>query len=309
MRLYKTLLFGLALTLVATVASADVSDDVIRDSYHEKAAVTQLMRWFQYYENNAVGLDNQRDILMEGFSVVSPSGKAEGRDQYEVAVQQFPTDWQNAHDVRDVAVRLNEDGTLGLTAGIIYSNIGIAEDGAVSAQRIGYEAVLEYTGDEQLPRFSSMVITPIAPEPVTDFNDTYVQNRLASLVNYWIALVEHPGRDPEPFREILAPELDIKFSAEGDTYTSYDDIATWVTGPVSSLPATRHVISPVSYSVLGDGRYELSVGFDWLGMRPDGKRMSAKTQHTWVVTDDPIERFARVERIRVEMIEPFAIVE
>ena len=69
------------------------------------------------------------------------------------------------------------------------------------------------------------------------------------------------------------------------------------------------MIGPLTYTELEPGRFEVSIGFDWQGIRPDGKRMTAKTAHTWIVTDDPTERFARVERIRVETIEPFAVVE
>lgn len=302
-----------ALTLTAilgtsALAQTHVTDMEIRNSYHEKAAIAQLLRWYQFYENTEVGLDNQRDILTEDFSVTSPSGTAEGRDQYEIAVQRFPADWQNAHQLHDFDVTVNDDGTLGLTAEITYSNVGAANDNAVSAKRIGYVATMEY-GDELLPRFKDMAITPVRTEEVADFTDTYIQNRLTSLVNYWILLVEHPGRDAEPFREILAPELDIRFSAEGDTYTRFEQIAAWVAGPVSSLPATRHVILPLTYMELGTNRYEINIGFDWQGIRPDGARMTAKTNHKWIVVDDPSERFARVENIRVEQIEPFTIVD
>jgi len=47
----------------------------------------------------------------------------------------------------------------------------------------------------------------------------------------------------------------------------------------------------------------------WHGIRPDGVTMSAKTHHVWTVIDDASERFARVETIRVKVLEPFAVVE
>lgn len=302
----KTLMFG-ASFVAAFSAAADVTDAEIENSYHEKAAITQLMRWYQYYENADIGIENQLDILDAGFSVTSPSGTATGHAEYKAAVSQFPDTWKNAHDLQTVAVTVNDDGTLGLTAEIIYSNLGMTE--SLVAQRMGYEATLSYNARDTLPKFTNMTITPVGPAEVDAFEETYVQNRLMTLVTYWIYLVENPARDAEPFKEILAPELDIMFSAEGQAIIDYDGIAAWVAGPVSSLPATRHVIGPVTYSELEPGRYEVSVGFDWQGIRPDGKRMTAKTEHNWIVTDDPTERFARVEKIRVETIEPFAVVE
>lgn len=302
----KTLLFGASL-MAASATSADVTDAAIVNSYHEKAALAQLLRWYQFYENTDIGIANQLDILDDNFSVTSPSGMATGHAEYAAAVKQFPATWRNAHDLQDMAVTVNDDGTLGLTAEIIYSNLGMTD--SLVAQRMGYEAILAYGEGDTLPKFTSMVITPAGPADVEAFADTYVQNRLTALLARWLHLVEDPSRNPEPFKEILAPELDIKFTAKGDTITNYDGIAAWVAGPVSSLPATRHVIGPVSYSELETGRYEVNVGLDWQGIRPDGKRMTAKTAHTWVVIDDPTERFARVARIRVETIEPFAVVE
>ncbi len=119
--------------------------------------------------------------------------------------------------------------------------------------------------------------------------------------------MEHPDRNPQPFREILAPQTDIKFTDDGDTYRTYEDFAAWIAGPVSSLPATRHAIGPIQYSELADGRYELVVSFDWQGLRADEQRMTAKTTHRWVVTNDPSERFARIEKVCVDIVELFAI--
>lgn len=302
----KTLIFGASLML-ATSVNAEVTDVEIQNSYHEKAVQAQLLRWYQYYENSEVGIANQLDILDENFSVESPSGTAVGHAEYRAAVSLFPDTWQNAHDLQNMTITVNDDGTLGMTAEIVYSNLGMTE--GLVAQRMGYKATLAYIEGSVLPKFTSMVITDVGSEQLDGFKDTYVQNRLTALVAQWIHLVENPARNAEPFKEILAPQLDIKFSEQSPLITTYDEIAAWVAGPVSSLPATRHEIGTVSYSELEKGRYEVKVSFNWQGIRPDGKRMTAKTAHTWVVTDEPSERFARVEKIRVELIEPFAVVE
>ena len=98
--------------LAASSVSADVTDEEIEASYHEKAVMTQLLRWYQYYENADIGIANQLDILDEGFSVTSPSGTATGHAEYEAAVSQFPDSWQNAHDLQSMTVTVNDDGTL-----------------------------------------------------------------------------------------------------------------------------------------------------------------------------------------------------
>jgi len=52
----------------------------------------------------------------------------------------------------------------------------------------------------------------------------------------------------------------------------------------------------------------LQVDLDWHGIRHDGVTMRAKTRHTWTVADEPSERFAKVETIKVNILEPFEVI-
>lgn len=300
--------FFLSITGGMTMAQTAPTETDIRLSYHEQGARAQLHRWYQYYENPAVGLNNQLDVLSEDVRVQSANGTADSRDAYAVAVRQLPASWQNAHDLRTSDITVNDDGTLGLTAEITYTNIGILPDGAPRASSVSYAATLRQT-DTALPVFTDIEITTGEQVATDGFVDFYVENRLLSLIHYWMALVEHPDREAEPFREILAPELDILFSQEGETITDFDRLAAWVAGPASSVSASKHHVHNFSYEDLGENRYVLTVDLDWNGIRPDDVQMTAKTRHTWTVSDTPSECFARIEKIRVEQLEPFAVVE
>lgn len=278
----------------------------IRESYHEQGARAQLHRWYQYYENTKVGLPNQLDILAEDVTVISANGTAESREAYEAFIGQLPADWKNSHDLQDSDITVNGDGTLGLTGEIAYQNIGILPEGAVRANSISYHAALRTT-DTALPLFKRIEITTGDEIDAGEFTNMYPQNRLLSLIHYWMALVEHPDRSAEPFLEILADDIDIDFGSR--PITSFDGIADWVAGPASSVEASRHYVHNFSYQTLGADHYELTVDLDWNGIRPDGVQMTAKTRHIWTVRDEPTERFARIEKIRVEQLEPFAVVE
>lgn len=85
----KALTFGSGM-LAASVVLAEVNDAEIENSHHEKAAGTQLLPWYQYYENVDVGIGNQLDIQNEAFAVTSPAGTATGHTVYQAAVKQFP---------------------------------------------------------------------------------------------------------------------------------------------------------------------------------------------------------------------------
>ncbi len=131
-----------------------------------------MLRWYQYYENAEVGIINQLDILADNFSVTSPSGTANGHEEYEAAVKQFPASWQNAHDLQQINVTLNEDGSLNMTAQIVYSNLGMTD--SLVAKRMGYSASLAYDEPGSLPKFTDMTITSLGAAEVDEIKDAYV---------------------------------------------------------------------------------------------------------------------------------------
>ena len=288
------------------MAEKPYSEAQVRQSYMQQGAIAQLHRWYQYYENADVGIENQLDILAKDVAVVSANGTAEGHDAYVAAVSQLPSSWQNSHDLQASDVVVGEDGALGLTATITYQNVGMLEGGAVRALSISYNADLKTT-DTPLPVFTRIAIESGAPVDAGEFQDLYAANRLLSLVHYWMAMVEHPDRDPEPFREVLAPEIDIDFGS--GPISDFEALKAWVEGPASSVSASRHDVHNFSYKTLGEDQFELTVDLDWTAIRRDDVWMTAKTRHTWTVSDTPSERFARIQKIQVEILEPFAVIE
>jgi len=268
--------------------------------------LAQLHRWYQYYEHREVGIDNQLALLTENVSVVAPSGAVEDRDSYAKVVEQIPPNWQNSHELQNASVTVNSDNSVSLTATITYRNIGMLPDEAIQTRSVLYEAQLEHT-DSALPVFSRVEIASGAPMESDGFRDLYPENRLKSLVHYWMALVEHPDRAANPFKEILAPEIHIDFG-NGQPITSFEHLEDWVNGPASSVQASRHQIDNFNFTELAMDHYELQFDASWHGIRLDGVVMSAKTQHTWSVLDTPSDRFAQIEAIQVEVLEPFKVV-
>jgi len=288
------------------MAQSQPSDTQIRQSYIEHGARTQLHRWYQYYESPYAELDNQLDLLSEDISVSSAAGKVDSRAAYAEVVQQLPDSWQNSHELQKSEVNVKEDGTIQLTAEIAYLNTGMLPDGALRANTVNYDASLRVT-ENALPIFDRIDITTGESIDVEKFSDLYPENRLRSLAHYWMALVEHPQRNAEPFREILAPNIDIDFGR--GSIRSYEGLAEWIATVASSVEASRHRIENFSFSEVSEHQYEVQMELGWHGIRPDGVTMSAKTHHVWTVIDDASERFARVETIRVNVLEPFAVVE
>lgn len=295
---------GTALCLSPSFGADSMTTEAIEQGYKRHAALTQLHRWYTFYENPKADIAHQLAILDENVLLKSSLGEASGHEAYVSRVAQLPDTWQNAHFTKTPDISIADDGSVQLNLEITYQNVGMLPDGAVRQANLAYTTQLKPT-DTVLPKFTSIAIEPLGEPTGGTFKSAYGENRLLALVHYWLALIEDPARDPEPVRDVLAEDFSLNFSS--GTITDFDGFEAWLAGPASQVAASTHVLSNFSYKELGDGQFSLMVDFDWEGILPDGKEMTAKTRHAWVVMDDPTEAFARIKSIDVEVLAPFAM--
>ena len=293
----------LILTASFALGAEMMSTNEIKQGYQKHAALAQLHRWYLYYEEPEYGIDNALDILTEDVYIKSGPGEVKGHDQYAGYVKQLPATWKNAHDVESSTIVINDDGTVSMTTDITYLNQGMLEAKAVRSADLTYTMMLK-PSDSVLPKFSSIQIAQNGDGIANEYIPRYADNRLRSLVHYWLALIEDPFRDADPVKEILAKDFSLNFSS--GSITSFDGFSKWLAGPASQVTASTHKVSNFNHRVLEDNLYGLVMDFDWNGILPDGTEMTAKTRHSWTVVDDPTERFARIQNVDVEILEPFA---
>ena len=302
------LILALTAGLAASVIPAggqSMSDPTvaeIENGYRRHAAMAQLHRWFLLYEEPRYGIGNQLDILDPAVSVSSGLGTANGHEEYAARVRQIPSEWNNAHDVGNVDVRVGEDGSVSLSADVTYLNQGLLPDGAVRSADLTYTTTL-LPSDDVLPKFASIAIEQNAEGTAETFEPEYAENRTRALVHYWLALIEDPSRNAEPVREILAEDFALNFSS--GPITDFAGFEAWLAGPASAVRASTHGVENLAVRETGEGRYRVTMEFPWNGILPDETQMVARTKHTWEVEDDPTERFARIRRMDVEVLEPF----
>lgn len=124
------------------------------------------------------------------------------------------------------------------------------------------------------------------------------RNRLLSLIHYFTSLVENPARDPAPFRELLAENFALYYvDPPISTHAMLDD---WVTGRLASVVASHHRIDDVSFEAPGENRFLVRVAMESEALFPDGSGVISRNRQSWRILDDPAERFARIEDIRIE---------
>ena len=299
-----------ALALGVVLASGSLAQEKImlstqqvKNGYIENAAMAQYHRWFQLYENNAVPMANQLDLLAQDVRVKSGLGEAVGHAAYEKRLADIPKTWKNAHRVLDSQITLGDGGRIDLVVSIEYLNQGANPDGSLRAARLKYTTQLQ-SSDTVLPKFTALTIEPIAATDTKQFVDTYPENRLKSLAYYWLALVEDPARRFDPFKEILAADFKLDFSS--GVIPDMEGFEKWFRGPASAVAASTHRIRAFNFSQVASGAYEVKMDLDWQGILPNGIELAAKTRHTWLVQDDVKERFARIKNVQVQVLQPFA---
>ncbi len=87
------------------------------------------------------------------------------------------------------------------------------------------------------------------------------EDRIRSLIHYFTSLVEDPRRDPIPFREVLAEGFRLHYISP--PIDSFEALAAWVAGPLSSVVASTHAISDVVVTrlrrsrLLGNARHAI----------------------------------------------------
>jgi hypothetical protein len=275
--------------------------------YHKSMA--QLYRWYQYYENNNIPISNQLDIFDEGIIITNPTGSAEGKDKYTIRIEDLPKTWKNSHQIQKSALKRINSNTLELSVEIIYQNIGMQENNKISAYKINYTTLLK-EGKTSLPKFSKITLMP-SQEKLEDiyynnFKDIYVENRVKSLVHYWLYLIEFNKKDSTYFKEILVKNgLDINFTTT--KIKDFKGFEQWYNQTAQKVLSSSHVIDTFKITSVKGNEYSVEMEFDWVGYTQDNPKvlLEARTLHKWVVVDDPKERFARVKAVEVSMLKPF----
>ncbi len=303
--LFRNVFFSIPLIFITAsvaIGAEMMSTTEIKQGFQKNAALAQLHRWYIFYEEPQYGIDNALDILNEDIQIKSGLGEANGHDQYAERVKQLSTTWKNAHDVKSPKIVINDDGSVQLITDITYLNQGLLEDGSVRSAELTYTMSL-VPSDTVLPKFTNIEIAQKSDGKVNEFIPRYAQNRLRSLVHYWLAIIEDPSRNAEPVKEIVAENFSLNFSS--GAITDFKGFSEWLAGPGSQVTASTHKISNFNHRSIGDNLYDLTMDFDWNGILPNGTEMTAKTRHNWTVKDNTSERFARIQSVDVQILEPF----
>lgn len=267
-------------------------------------AKAQYYRWYQLYERpiNEERTANQMDLFIDDVIIESSGGTMKGKENYPERLGAYKG-WKNAHHVQNVSLNTDKDGKSQIIADIRYQNI--QPDGTKASYTLDYVMEFEELSNK-LPKLAKVVIKPTG-ETEDEFKDAYPDNRINSLVYYWLSNMEQLDGNVKPFEELLTSDFKLNFST--GVIESIEGFETWLNGTPKQLSQSSHHPEDLKIDVIDDTTYKVSVTFDWYGIAKNGQKMKVKTLHKWTVIDNPNERFARIKNIDVEQIEPLTMVE
>ncbi len=266
-------------------------------------AKTQYYRWYQLYERkmNTERIANQMDLFTTNISIESASGTMKGKENYPKRLDVYKG-WKNAHHVQNVAFTKDNDGKELLIADIRYQNI--KPDGKKTSYSLDY--IMEF--EDFSTKLPKLVKVQIKPTGTTEdsFKDSYPNNRVNSLMYYWLANMEQLDGNITPFKELLADNFELNFTS--GQVNNIEDFEKWLNNAPKQLSQSSHHPKDLTIETVNETTFNVSVVFDWFGIAKNGQKMKAITKHNWVVVDDINERFARIKKMDVGLIEPFSVI-
>ena len=147
-------------------------------------------------------------------------------------------------------------------------------------------------GRDVLPRLIALEGAAGAADPLSR-----AAHRTCGLVHHFIGLVEHPARDPMPFRELLGGSFSLGYTAA--PISDLTALDAWVRGALSSVVASEHVIHSVDVEDLGGADVKAQVRMTSQALFPDGSGAISRNTQTWTLHDADGDRFPRISEILI----------
>jgi len=272
----------------------------------QNRVMTQVHRWYQFYERADQIVENQLDLLTDDIYVKSSLDESRGRDAYRTRLSKIPAGWKNAHHIQHVEVK-QTDNIILLMMEIIYQNIGYLPERKMMNTPLRYHAKLG-NYHSLLPKFFDVQIEQMDIEIshlYSEFRDAYALNRMKSLIHYWLTLFETPLSDATLFKEIFYKEINLHLSSA--RCANYDEFNSWFTKNTMPVLKSSHTINFFKVNEIDKNLYQLNMELEWSGFaknNPD-QELEARTSHEWIVISNPLERFPRIKSIKVNSLKSF----
>lgn len=282
----------------------------LHESLLNYQVLTQIHRWFEFYEHNSKNLNNQIALLTENIHIRSQFEENTGLEAYKARVNKIAPHWLNAHHIQLMELTSLDYKTLSLNLKILYQNIGYLPNEQLTNTPLQYKILMNVDNAHSLPRFAEILIedweTTVAPEYDT-FIPTYAQHRIQSLAYYFSSLLDSKLPNAQNFKDILATEIDLQFPTHH--CSNYQEFEHWFAEKPARMTKSKHIIDALTMNTIAPNTYQVTIEFSWTGASQNNPEqpLTTRSLHQWMVIDNPEEPFARIQTMSVQAL-PCAIV-
>ncbi|MFS1510921.1 hypothetical protein VQL36_00570 [Chengkuizengella sp. SCS-71B] len=271
-----------------------------KSTMHEQYAKSLLYRWYIFYERERTEqtLDNQLSILDHDFKV-KRDGEVLNKEQYIHYENQRPLNQKNAHSVQKITFTQVEENKSSLVADIIYQNEN--KEGKVTSYKVHYDTILILKEDKWY--FSEIKIGSIEMmNHMSEFKDTYAENRVKSLIHYYLSLMEKLDGDASPFQDIFYKDFYMKVPSTDDPITNIDQFESWLSIS-KNIKVSTHLVENLVIKSLHSNEYHVTMDFNWQALTKSDKMLKTKSHQEWEIVDTN-ETFPRLKKIIISGIKP-----
>jgi hypothetical protein len=195
-----------------------------KQSQDYNKTMAQVYRWFLYYENKQIPIQNHLKTITENARIQNPSISAKGKKEYMEALKNWSPTWQHAHHVEKITIKRRSKDNISVKMQVSYQNLGYRDNNKLASLKLNYDIVL-IDGEDILPLIDDLDIGVAFSWPNSKYAElfisSYVENRAKSLIHYWLYLIQ--SNNLEQVKEIVAKNFDLKSINPMEYQDSYLD--------------------------------------------------------------------------------------
>ena len=281
------------------------SNSITSSNYNRSTNLVKsaIYRWFQLFEQPLTKerVDLQLKLLSPEIHIETPLGQISAKEQFPQKIFIFEQ-WVNAVHFDEIYV--HPCGVRVYTAYLNSSYEVQMIDGSKVNYVVNFEADV-ILNDDLTYQFKRIKIKKDQKYHVFQ-KDIYSFLRTSELVHYSFGLLERSSDNIQLYKNFFNPEFEIN-TLNSEKITTLPDLSSWLAK--LNLKWKNLMLNPTNIEAVILPSSEIQVSFDLLmeGENMDGMKKISLSKNIWVVTNNPLEEYARVKSMKAEALDAIFI--
>ncbi len=253
-------------------------------------ALAQFFSWCSIYERSfstKVLTQKMNELVTDDISLTNIDGTIIGKEKFLQRLLILHK-LQNAHHIKNVNLKFNNDKTVLITADAMYQNV--LPDSVSNSYSVKWHHEMIFTNNF-FPKIKLLRVETVSIIENEMFLNNYVTNRTLAFIHYWIFLFNHKKAS---LYEVFSDETNFNIDGyEGIKY--FHDFILWVEknkihdGNMNNAPKNFHVFEKYNDEIFAFFELEMEAN--------DGNLIH--TKHEWVLSNNSEDRFPQIIKMSI----------